>query len=456
MKPVPLVIIIVLWIASLAGVFWIGKRQGQELARTEASRELKMVQENGGLARTRPPAVGAKERASGEAATSDSTRPTVKQILAQVKALLRSGGMNNPATGIKALTLLGQVRDEDLQEALKEAEATTEPQQKMMLYMVLLGKWAEKDGPAAMKYADEKLVNAGPMIQMAKMGIISSWAQTDPEAAWQWYRNKSPDEGGSGPMGGRSMALMGLFASMAGKDLDGALKKTRQLETPEERRMAMMGLFQSSYDDETRLRLMKETDAITDADDRKQTRQMIVGQWAMLEPEKASQWIDSLPSGDERKEAARTAGSTLMMSDPKKGAEFMLKHSEEKDRASTYDTIASTWANQDANGAGAWLGQQPQGPELDKARASFARIAANRDPESAMEWAKTVTNEEQRRPAVEQVYKTWRKKDGPAAEQALQNSGLPSEKIDEIIRTAQEKDQKKAAEAAVKESGAAN
>ena len=93
-----------------------------------------------------------------------------------------------------------------------------------------------------------------------------------------------------------------------------------------------------------------------------------------------------------------------------------------------------SWSNQDPNAAGAWLGAQPQGPELDGARASFARNVASRDPESAMEWAKTVTDEQKRVQAVEQVFKTWRKKDAGAAESALNNSGLPAEKIDEVIK----------------------
>jgi hypothetical protein len=124
----------------------------------------------------------------------------------------------------------------------------------------------------------------------------------------------------------------------------------------------------------------------------------------------------------------------MMMSDPKKAAEFMLRNAEEKDRGSTYDQIVQSWSSQDPNGAGAWLGAQPQGPELDSARATFARNVASRDPESAMEWAKTVTEEQKRINAVEQVFKTWRKKDAAAAESALNNSGLPPEKIADVIK----------------------
>jgi hypothetical protein len=240
-------------------------------------------------------------------------------------------------------------------------------------------------------------------------------------------------------MGGRSMSLMSLFNSMASKDLEGALKRKGELESPEERRMALMGIFQSSYDDESRGRLFKEIDGMTDADERKQSRQMLLGQWAMLEPDKAISYIDSLPAS-ERKEAAEGAGSVLMMSDPKRAAEIMLKNADPDKPGPTYERIVSQWANQDVNAAGTWLSQQSQGPELDAARASFARAAASRDPESAMEWAKTVTVGDKRASAVESVYKNWQKKDAAAAGQALQNSGLPPEKIEEIIKKAQPKE----------------
>jgi hypothetical protein len=435
MKPPILITAVLVWLGSLAAVYWFGQRQGraagEEAARTIATRQ------DASSVPGKPPRIssvqhGGTAGAGGVAATA----PSYKQILAQVKALIRTGGMNNPATGIKALSLLGQIREEDLQAALTETEDIKEPQQKMLIYMVLLGKWAEKDGPAAMKYSEEKLKDAGPLMQMAKMGIVSSWAQNDPEAVWKWYKDQEDKDAPGGPFGGRSMALMGLFSSMGGRDIEGAFKRVKDLESPEERRFALMGISQSAFEDDSRQRVMKEIDSMADPDERKEARQMLIGQWTMMEPEKATAYIESLPI-EERRDVARSAGQMMMMSDPKKAAEFMLKNSEEKDRGSTYDQIMQSWSNQDPNAAGAWLGQQPQGPELDSARATFARNVASRDPESAMEWAKTVTEEQKRVQAVEQVYKTWRKKDAGAAEQALNNSGLPPEKVEEVVKRTQ-------------------
>ncbi len=80
------------------------------------------------------------------------------------------------------------------------------------------------------------------------------------------------------------------------------------------------------------------------------------------------------------------------------------------------------------------MSEQPQGPELDKARSSYANTVAQRDPESAMTWAKTITDENSRTSTVSSVYRQWHKKDAAAADAALPESGLSAESVEKLLK----------------------
>jgi hypothetical protein len=107
----------------------------------------------------------------------------------------------------------------------------------------------------------------------------------------------------------------------------------------------------------------------------------------------------------------------------------------EKDRGRVVDSIVCYWSQRDVSAAGEWLAKQSQGPELDMARGTYAKAAALSDPAAAMDWAKSITAEDQRASSVEQVYNAWKKKDAAAADAALNASGLSEEKI-QMVRWA--------------------
>jgi hypothetical protein len=119
----------------------------------------------------------------------------------------------------------------------------------------------------------------------------------------------------------------------------------------------------------------------------------------------------------------------MMEVDPERGIAFQMEDVSEKNRGRVIDYIVSSWSPYDVVGAGKWLSQQSQGPELDKARGTYAGNVAYRDPVAAMDWAKSITAPEQRAASVAQVYNTWKKKDSAAAEAALKASGLSDEQI---------------------------
>ena len=415
-----------LWLGSLAATYHFGKSSAANESGGALS-DKSNVHVAGGSGSN-----GNKNSSASATKAGGSDVLPLKTILAQMKTMLRGGSMQNPNTMMKLMGLLDKISPEDFPAALAEAEAMTEPQAKMMLQMAVLGKWASTNGPEAMKYAEEHAKNMGMMAQMAKMSVASAWAENDPEAVWKWYQS-TKDNDNAGPMGG-GMVLVSLFSNMAAQNPELAFKRLGELEGPT-KQMALAGMFQGAmFDADKRTAILAQVDAMPDKTERDQARQSMLGQWMMFAPEEATDYIKRQPAA-EQTALRQTAGQMLMMSDPKKGAAFIMDGATDADRSERYSSVVSSWAHMDANAAGTWLNAQPKGPELDKAKQSFVFAAATKDPESAMTWATTITDDNLKATAVGHAYTMWKKTDAAQADKALQASGLPQEKI-QTLQTA--------------------
>ena len=58
----------------------------------------------------------------------------------------------------------------------------------------------------------------------------------------------------------------------------------------------------------------------------------------------------------------------------------------------------------------------PAGPAKDAAVASFARSVARENPQAAVQWAQTISNEKERQEALVRAVRTWSGQDAPAAQ----------------------------------------
>jgi hypothetical protein len=418
------VLIGVVWRSSIAAAYFLGQ-SGSTLPTPAPPAIASTASQSSGAADAAKTA-RVVERFSGVPGDAENGgSKSIVNIIARARMEMGSGmnGMMNLRGMLRAIAPLAELDDSELQAALAEVEKTvTEPQQRMMFYSLLLGQWAETNGPAAMAYA-EKNVKKGPFDFGIKAAVLGAWARQDPDAVWRWYQS-SKENITSDP--NSQMTVSAVFAGMASKDLDTALARLNTLEE-HERPMALNGIANTAGDARSRKRLLERSETLA-PELRRQIQENAIRSWAMMDPEEAIKWIRSRPAEDQP--GLRTsAGNMVMMGDPARGAELMMEGVAEKDKPRTYDTIVGQWAYRDPRGAAEWLTKQPQGAELDNARRTFAAVVAQRDPSAAMDWAKSVVNEEQRVSSVQQVYQQWRKRDASAADAALDGSGLAPEKI---------------------------
>ena len=423
--------IALLWLVTVVAAYFIGGNNetnpGTPAANTASAHA------GGDTTSERGPREVVRKQDGSEEDPGHREKANVPMLIAKARVEMGSGmgGMMNMRGMLRAIAPIIELDDSQIQEALAEVEKSIkEPQQRMMFYSILLGQWAEKDGKAALDYAD-KSIKDNPMFGMGiKASIIGSWARTNPDAAWRWYESEGKNSGD-----GRNgmMAISSLFAGLAAKDLDAAIAKLDTIEESQ-RSVAISGLAMSGMSGDARQRLLDRTASLPAAT-RDAIRQGTLGQWAMMEPEAAMKYLQTLPAEEQKPLRANIAQSMMMMN-PKQGAELLLKDATAEEKPRIYDQAIGQWAYQDPKAAGQWLTQQPQGPELDNARMTFATVIAQKEPATAMDWAKSVTKPELRERSIGQVYMAWKGRDPSAAAAALDSSGLSTEAIDSLRKNA--------------------
>lgn len=425
MKP-QRILIALAWLASLVIVYFIGSSGSSDAARTPVAAISKDDSTRITPAKTKPSTIArvadARDEAKGE-------QPDIPLLIGKARLQMAGGmsGMMNLREMLRAIGPLLELDGSQIHEALAEVQRTVrEPQQKMMFLSVLLSQWAETDGRGAMNYAKEKS-DKNPMFDMVvPSSVIGTWARRDPDAAWKWFNTERAEGGGDRS---RLMETNALFAGLAANNLDSAMARLPSLDELS-RSSALTGIANSLSDNPARLRVL-DSAASLPPDQRAQVRQVVGSQWAISNPEDAAAWLRSL-STDEQKPLRAVIGQNMQLMAPALGAEIMLEGTDTREKIRTYDQIISRWASMDAQAAGEWLGKQPPGPELDGALSKYATMVASRDPSAAMEWARSVQNETGRADTISQVYRQWKTKDPTAADAALNASGLPPEKLEQI------------------------
>jgi hypothetical protein len=359
----------------------------------------------------------------------------ISALMKKARIMMGSGGMMNFNGLIEVGTMLKTIPYDQIPAAVAEAEAIKNPQTRQGMIMLLMSRWAEKDGRAALAHAEKmEKESGGGMLggAGAKMMVLQTWGQREPDAAWEWYLEDSNTNKNTGMFGGNSMALMGIFNGLVSKDPATAFERLGQVEDMQARQMALGGMMQHITDPAVQDALGTYLTSL-DESDRTMATQGVMGQWAMLDPEGMMKFAESRPD-DERKNLVKQAGQTMLFTDPDKGIDMILKNSDEKDLPSSYQMIAQSIASRDPEKAETWLSEQTQGPQLDPARSSYAQTVAQRDPESAMTWAKTITDENSRTATVSAVYQQWHQKDPQAADAALPESGLSAEAVERLLK----------------------
>lgn len=305
----------------------------------------------------------------------------------------------------------------ELQGLMAELKEMGGGQEIMSVEMMLMNRWAAKDGEAAMTYAMEE--QQGMMKMIGTMGVMMGWMRSEPEKAYAWVQENGDKLGGAGFGMGKEQLEAMYFASMAKTDFDGTMAKLDGMDS--KMQTAVIEQLSQSFgnDVERRTQLLDRLKAGGDEELLQEARSAMVSQMAWQDPKAALAFIDSEnPDKEQRESLEESATSMWTHTDPVGALEWKSAKLQGQENAG--DEIANdfgSWIVQDETAAATWL--QGQGEEFKTDRVfeqAAESLAALENFERSASWYEQVLDNEQRQTGYQNLYENWRTVDAAAAD----------------------------------------
>jgi hypothetical protein len=278
--------------------------------------------------------------------------------------------------------------------------------------------------PSALFQAVLEHMPAGDNFQRAIDGIFRSWARENPQAAAAALSQLPSSRL-------QAQATRNLVQEWANTSIDQALRFTQNLPAGEARNSSLEAVYRqwSSTDLPSALRSFQSLSG----EDRRAVLNPMASTWGRQDPNGALAWSSALTEPSDRRDFQRQVVTQWAETAPREAAQYAIRLPEE-DRSGVLQAAVDRWASRDAEGAANWLASQPSGEWKDGAIGSLARKIAPEDPAVALAWLGSMSNENQRSRQVERVFREWLRQDRADAQRWLQQSGLPAEERERLLR----------------------
>ncbi len=304
-------------------------------------------------------------------------------ILATIDRLrLDPASQVSPDDGISGelFALLYALQPDEIPGVLKHLAALPPPSPDKLLTAVL-GRWAQFDGAAAMKWAQQ----LSPSRQDSVRGnILSGWAHCDPAAAWTWY--KAAWDAAPEPRYRLEQNFPGLIHAWALRDAPAALAACLA-EGKHGTFNAWVGFGSLAAIPERRGEIMSLIAGIADEKTRAAASGGALQAWAASAPVDAAAWIDEHMPGADGK-LLWCVAERFGRASPRENADWLLKRMPPEKRDEAYGMCLYQWAESAPDDAAAWL--ETAGVTDTSAQAIASRYARS-DVERAITWAARVS-----------------------------------------------------------------
>ena len=329
---------------------------------------------------------GAHGTGLAEVTNGRSLEDHVKHLLKQDDEALRMLGflrlleaLNNPDDIKTALDVIG-----------KDGRGFRMTEQAM-----LLQKWAKLAPADAATYANSQR-------DWAKFNglnaVLKTWVKANPEDAIAWAEKNGAPQGNDAQQNGRgpgedgNWAVATLIGTLSKTSLERAMDIAANQPYSRARGRMADTLVNELIAQRGETAAREAVMAITDEQFRAGMARELAQRMASKDPQGTAAWANGLPAGETRERAMAEA--------------------------------ISEWAQKDAVAAGQYLQQLGPSPEFDRARQDYAQRVVRNDPEGAIAWAQSITDEQRRNDTTRDVLRSWVQRDAPAAQAWAQTNGV--------------------------------
>ncbi len=473
MKNASLITTIIALLVGAAGGYFIGNKGSQN---DVSGNEIK----NGNVISGTGPGSSYKPSGSSSSKDNASTDSSVVSVdgnlAAEARRLFDSGDvsgalqkiLNAPGQMGRMEALLGFVKTldaEGVEAALPFVRGMGRGGDQFMSMGLLMGRYAEIDPERALTYVGKQ---GGMERGFGTSSILRTWAASDPRAAADYLTNNVLGSGGDDWMLRRTAGS--LASEWAKQDSDAALAWATGL--PDEVKGDAMNNIVEQLTSQDPLEAAKVAMGF-EGEQRERSMRTIADQWSRNEPEDAVKWAESLTiegktqaieeavenwvrkdtdaavaymdnmdqgeRDDIMKEVVEQWGRKGAESQPA-AADWVAAQPEGKGKVDATGEIVGQWMRSDAEAASTWLGEQPEGDAKDRGISALLRDRSVReDPEVAVAWADSISNQEMRSEQVERSARSWLASDRAAALEYLeQSNSLSAEQKTELINLSPE------------------
>jgi hypothetical protein len=333
-------------------------------------------------------------------------------------------------------------------------------------YSQLAGQWAQQDLDAARKWVES--LPAGRTREQAMSGILNTLAQTDPVKAASVFGDSVVNNQNSGHVG----MIVGEWIKT---DQTAALAWLDSLDLRGDNHRNVHSQFLSNWVGEDPAAASRYALGIQDEKSREQAIGSLVGSWGSSDPQAAREWIMKSLEGDVKNSSLNSLIQNLTYQDFTTALQYyqeatanLTPEAIEKTFGNATSRIASNWVQHDPKAAGQWVLSLPEGQsrtnsirsmvddlgdydikgaaefvntlavgkERDNAVASLVQdLGYQGDPESAFDWAASISDDSQRESMIRSAVNQWKEYDRAAALAAVARADISDEARNKILKS---------------------
>lgn len=261
-------------------------------------------------------------------------------------------------------------------------------------------------------------VPPGTIFQDAVSTLLRRWARNDPRQA-ALAAGKLP---ASETLSWTVCAILDQWAA-APADRQQVLDWTLKLPEGETREEALETVFRKWGEQDPR---MAQQLLASKAGTSKEAFHGLAAGWSRVNAAEAARWAISLPEESVPTTALGGAISSWSYSSPDDVASF-IQTAPAKFRPAMTAELVKSWSSRNSEAAAAWIKRQPAGPSKDAAICAISDNIDDEDPETALAWVRSISNQEDRLELSQNILRTWLKNDPSRAKAWIAAASLPAE-----------------------------
>ncbi len=342
------------------------------------------------------------------------------------------GRGSSPMERYESLTrLLENLSPENLPQVLRAFKDIPPTTEYLNEYQMLLYAWTKFDRAGAIDFIED--LEAGGLgsgeLSLSKeellKPVLSSWASENPKQALAWFEYL-PKEQQTHHL---KLSLMSGWASNNPTEAAEYL----QTQPANQNREYLAGQLASHMFKQSPQSAAAWAEDIKDQKFKEQIFEELAEDWVSVDPKGLASWLEGHIHQQYAWEAVEDLGRGWVASDSTAATEWFENLPDGPAKQKGIHKMAQSWAENDLASMGEWLNTLPDSTTTDRGVQAYSERLAEQAPESALESAMGIMNDDMRNETVHELAQDWYSRDQEAALSWAEANDYPPEAMERTL-----------------------